>query len=87
MRKELLDRIAQMLNHTMNRINNAKQKEIHHVQNPLKYKYDSKWLSKKIIQVYLHFSKFDEFVEAVSKESTFDKHVCLLDTIARVSDS
>jgi hypothetical protein len=74
-RKELLDRIAQILNHTLKRINGLKQKDFQ-VQNPLKYKYDAKWLSKKIIQVYLHFSVFDEFVESVSKESSFDKMVC-----------
>lgn len=76
MRQELLGRIAQMLNYTLNRVNGPKQKE-YHVQNPLKYKYETKWITKKIIQVYLHFSKFEEFAEAVSKESSFDKTVRL----------
>jgi ubiquitin conjugation factor E4 B len=40
-RKELLDRMAQMLNHSIVRINGPKQKDIK-VQNPVKYKYEAR---------------------------------------------
>jgi len=74
-REELIDRIAQMLSHTLLRIAGPKQKDIQ-VANPIKYKFDAKWFSKKVVEIYLHFSKSDKFVEAAARDNkSFEKNL------------
>jgi ubiquitin conjugation factor E4 B len=82
-REELVDRFAQMLSHSLVRIAGPKSKDFQ-VATPLKYKFDSGWLSKKIIEIYLHFSPFDAFVDAVSRDNRSFEKKLYIDIAANV---
>lgn len=75
---EMVDRIAQMLNYFMFHLAGPKSLNLKvrqslleantyqlQVNNPQRFHFDPKWLLGKIVEIYLHFAKRQEFAQAV----------------------
>jgi len=67
------ERIAQMLSNYLVRLAGPRHHDLD-VNNPQKYRFNPKWLLKKIATMYLNFMAFPNFVDAVAGDGrTFDK--------------
>eukprot|EP01117_Protostelium_nocturnum_P008562 TRINITY_DN3077_c0_g1_i1.p1 TRINITY_DN3077_c0_g1~~TRINITY_DN3077_c0_g1_i1.p1 ORF type:complete len:974 (-),score=379.97 TRINITY_DN3077_c0_g1_i1:61-2982(-) len=62
--KELVDRIAQMLNYFINHLTGSKSLDLK-VKDPSRFFFDPRYLLRKLIEIYLNFAEFDEFVQEV----------------------
>jgi ubiquitin conjugation factor E4 B len=50
------------------------------VKNPEKYNFNPKWLLKKIVTIYLHFSRETEFLRAVARDVRSYSHDVFIKT-------
>jgi ubiquitin conjugation factor E4 B len=88
LRPEMIDRLASMLNYFLNELAGPKCQNLN-VKNREKYHFDPKYLLSKIVSSYIHFSSFDQFVEAVAKDErsfrieVFDRVIRTLKKIGR----
>lgn len=75
LRKEMIARVASMLNYFLVELAGAKCQNLK-VDHPEKYHFDAKYLLTEITDTYVNLSIYPEFVEAVaSEERSYDKNV------------
>lgn len=68
LRPEMRDRVASMLNYFVVELAGPQCQNLK-VKNPEKYNFNPKELLSEIVDTYIHFSKFGEFVTAVASDS------------------
>lgn len=68
LRPEMRDRVASMLNYFLVELAGPQCQNLK-VKNPEKYNFNPKELLSEIVDTYVHFSKFEEFVTAVATDS------------------
>lgn len=71
--------MASLLNYFLVQLVGPKCAELK-VRNPEKYNFDPKWLLRKIVAIYLHFSTQEQFAAAVASDGRSYNHDVFLKT-------
>lgn len=74
------ERVASLLNYFLVQLVGPKCAELK-VKNPEKYNFDPKWLLRKIVAIYLHFSTQQEFAAAVASDARSYNHDVFIKTL------
>lgn len=73
------ERVASLLNYFLVQLVGPKCAELK-VRNPEKYNFDPKWLLRKIVAIYLHFSTQEQFAGAVASDGRSYNHEVFMKT-------
>jgi ubiquitin conjugation factor E4 B len=76
---DLPERVASLLNYFLVQLVGPKCAELK-VRNPEKYNFDPKWLLRKIVAIYLHFSTQEQFAAAVASDGRSYNHEVFMKT-------